>query len=87
MLQKHFYTRHVLPALLPIKQNRVKAMALSFLRIRLGIWGGGGGGEEVIKKWQQMSLAAFLSVRPLYFLEKQEKQPCIQKKPKQRDLI
>jgi len=82
MLQKHFYTRHVLPALLPIKQNRVKAMALSFLRIRLGIWGGGGGGGG-----QQMSLAAFLSVRPLYFLEKQEKQPCIQKKPKQRDLI
>lgn len=44
-------------------------------------------GGKVIKKWQQMSLAAFLYVRPLYFLEKQEKQPCIQKKPKQHDLI
>lgn len=33
-----FYTIHVLATLFPFMQNRVKAMTLSFLRIRLGIW-------------------------------------------------
>ena len=80
--QKHFYIRHVPPALLPVTQNS-QSHGIVFPEDKTKDLGRG----EVIKKWQQMSLAASLSMRPLHFLEKQEKQPCIQKKPKQHDLI